>query len=83
MPHSGIDLPDIGFGAHTTLAYAQATTSSWSMLAVGDGRHAVAIALLGTYMAGVFVTAPGGRGGIPVPETDQKEQRPLLTHPQA
>jgi hypothetical protein len=32
-------------------------------LTVTDGRHAAAIALLGNYMAGSFVTAADGHGG--------------------
>jgi hypothetical protein len=49
--HSGIDLPDIAFGAQTTLAYSENGTGTGSTLTVADGRHAAAIALLGNYIA--------------------------------
>jgi hypothetical protein len=41
--------PNIGFGAHTTLAYA---ANAAGTLTVSDGRHAACIALLGNYIAG-------------------------------
>ena len=52
------------------------------MLALSDGRHAASVALLGSYMAGSFVTAADGHGGTLVTETSQNAQ-PLLTHPRA
>ena len=47
---------------------------------VGDGRHAAAIALLGDYMAGSFVTADDGHCGTLVTNTAQAES-PALAHP--
>ena len=49
-------------------------------LTVNDGRHAAAIALLGNYMAGSFVTAADGHGGTLVTEASQAAQ-PLLARP--
>ncbi len=82
FPQQGIDLPDITFGAQTTLAYAENRAGSGGMLAVTDGRHAAAIALLGNYMAGSFVAAADGHGGTLVTHT-QTGPTPLLSHPQA
>jgi hypothetical protein len=80
--HSGIDLPDIAFGAQTTLAYAENGARIGGTLTVTDGRHAAAIALLGNYMAGSFFTAADGHGGTLVTEA-QPQQQTLLTRPQA
>ena len=55
FPQSGVDLPDIAFGAQTTLAYSENAAGTGGTLTVSDGRHAAAIALLGNYMAGSFV----------------------------
>ena len=80
FPRNGIDLPDIAFGAQTTLAYAENAAGAGGTLTVSDGRHAAAIALLGNYMAGSFVTAADGHGGTLVTEASQTGQ-PLLTRP--
>jgi hypothetical protein len=77
--HSGIDLPDIAFGAQTTLAYAANAAGTGGTLTVSDGRHAAAVALLGSYMAGSFVAAADGHGGTLV--TEAQTGQPLLTHP--
>jgi hypothetical protein len=47
FPQHGIDLPNIAFGAQTTLAYAGNEAGTGGTLLVGDGRHAAAIALHG------------------------------------
>ena len=83
LPRQGIDLPNIAFGAHTTLAYSENSADTGGTLTVTDGRHAASIALLGNYMAGSFVTAADGHGGTLVNETPLSEQQPLLTHPRA
>jgi hypothetical protein len=83
FPRNGLDLPNIAFGAQTTLAYAENAAGTGGILTVSDGRHAASIALLGNYMAGNFVTAADGHGGTLVKETSQAEQQPLLTHPHA
>jgi hypothetical protein len=82
FPQRGIDLPNIAFGAQTTLAFAANATGTGSTLTVSDGRHAAAIALLGNYIAGSFAVGGDGHGGTLVPETPQTAQ-PLLTHPRA
>ena len=82
FPRLGIDLPDITFGAQTTLAYTESVAGSGGTLTMSDGRHAASIALLGNYMAGSFVAAADGHGGTLVTQA-QPQQQPLLTRPQA
>jgi hypothetical protein len=65
----------------TTLAYAENGADAGGTLTMTDGRHAAAIALLGNYMAGSFVTAADGHGGTLLTQAPQTEQQPLLTHP--
>ena len=79
-PQNGIDLPNVAFGARTTLAYAENSADAGGTLTGADGRHAASIALLGHYMAASFVAAAGGHGGTLVTGTPT-EQQPLLTHP--
>jgi hypothetical protein len=76
--HSGIDLPDVAFGAQTTLGYAENGADTGGTLPVTDGRHAAAVALLGNYMAGSFVTGADGHGGTLI--TERQTGQPLLTH---
>ena len=83
FPQQRIDLPDIAFGAHTTLAYSQNAAGAGGTLTVSDGRHAAAIALLGNYMAGSFATTADGRGGTLITEAQTGPLQPLLTRPQA
>ena len=73
--------PNIAFGAQTTLAYAANANGTGGTLTVSDGRHAASIALLGTYMAGTFVTAADGHGGTLLTEASQLAQAPLLAQP--
>jgi hypothetical protein len=82
FPRGGIDLANIAFGAHTTLAYSQNNAGTGGTLTVSDGRHAAAIALLGNYMAGNFAVAADGHGGTLVTQA-QTGTAPLLTHPRA
>ena len=82
-PLNRVDLPDIAFGAQTTLAYSRNSADTGGTLTVTDGRHAAAIALLGNYMAGSFVAAADGHGGTLVTETLQTHQPPPLSHPRA
>ena len=82
FPQLGTDLPDIAFGARTTLAYSQNAAGTGGTLTVSDGRHAASIALLGTYMAGSFVATADGYGGTLVTEAQPHEQT-LLAHPRA
>ena len=81
FPQHGIDLPDVTFGAQTTLAYAQNAAGAGGTLTVSDGRHAATIALLGNYMAGSFVAVADGHGGTLITEANSQQQPPLLTHP--
>jgi hypothetical protein len=81
FPRQGIDLPDIAFGAQTTLAYSQNATGAGRTLTVSDGRHTAAFALLGNYMAGSFVAVTDGHGGTLITEANPQQQQPLLTHP--
>ena len=80
MPPPGIDLPNIAFGAQTTLAYSENAAGTGGTLTVNDGRHAASIALLGNYMAASFVAAPDGHGGTLVTDP-QPGQQPQLAHP--
>jgi hypothetical protein len=80
FPRHGIDLPNIAFGAQTTLAYSENAAGTGGTQTVNDGRHAAAVALLGNYMAGSFVTAADGHGGTLVTEASQMAQ-PLLARP--
>jgi hypothetical protein len=78
-----IDLPGIGFGATTTLAFSENKSDTGGTLTVTDGTHAATIALLGNYMASTLVTASDGHGGTLVTETPLPGQPPPLTHPHA
>jgi hypothetical protein len=81
FPRHGLDLPDIACGAQTTLAYSENSADTGGALSVTDGSHAAAIALLGNYMAGSFVTTADGHGGTLLTQAAQTGQQPLLTHP--
>ena len=81
FPRHGIELPNITFGAQTTLAYAENAADTGGTFTVADGRHTAAIALLGNYMAGSFVTTADCHGGTLLVQGPQTGQQPLLTHP--
>ena len=81
FPQHGIDLPNIAFGAQTTLAYSENATGKRGTLTVSDGRHAASIALLGSFMAGSFVTTADGHGGTLITEASQVAQQLLLARP--
>jgi hypothetical protein len=81
FPRDGVDLPNIAFSAHTTLAYAENAAGTGGTLTVSDGRHAASIALLGTYMAASFVMTADGHGGTLVTEASQHGAAPLLARP--
>jgi hypothetical protein len=81
QPPSSVDLPNIAFGAQTTLAYAENKTDTGGTLTATDGRHTATLALLGSYVAGSFTAAADGHGGTLVAESHQLGQQPLLTHP--
>jgi hypothetical protein len=79
----GIDLPGIGFGATTMLAFSENNSHTGGALTVTDGTHTATIALLGNYMASTLVTGADGHGGTLVTEAPLPGQPPPLTHPQA
>ncbi len=79
----GIDLPGIGFGAATTLAFSENNSHAGGTLTVTDGTHTAAVALLGNYMASTLVTGADGHGGTLITEALQLGQPPPLTHPHA
>jgi hypothetical protein len=81
FPTNGIDLPDLAFGSHTTLAYSENSAATGGVLTVTNGASVANIALLGNYVATSFVTAGDGHGGTLVSEAAQNQQQPLLTHP--
>jgi hypothetical protein len=64
-----------------TLAHTEDTAETGGTRTVTDGRHAAAITLLGTYMAGSFVATADGHGGALLTQAGQTGQQPLLTHP--
>jgi hypothetical protein len=80
FPQHGVDLPNIAFGAQTTLAYSENATGTGGTLTVSDRGKAASIVLLGSYMAGSFVAAAEGHAGTQVTQA-QPQQQPLLTHP--
>jgi hypothetical protein len=77
-----LDLADITFTNGTTTATLMNATSAGGTLHVTDGTHQANIALLGNYMASVFVTASDGHGGTLINDPPASQQ-PLLTHPHA
>jgi trimeric autotransporter adhesin len=81
FPQGGIDLPNIAFGARTTLAYAENAAGTGGTLTVSDGRHAASVALFGTYVAGSFALAADGHGGTLISEVQRTEQTLLLARP--
>jgi hypothetical protein len=80
FPQQGVDLPNIAFGAQTTLAYAANANGNGGTLTVSDGRHAASIALLGNYMAGSFAVTADGHGGTLLTEASQNAPM-LLAQP--
>ena len=77
FPLHGVDLPDIAFGAQTTLAYSG--NSNTPSLGATEGRYATALALLGNYMAASF-PADGINGGM---RLSAPSEPPLLARPHA
>ena len=61
-----IDLPGIGFGATTTLAFFENNSRTGGTLTVTDGTHTAAVALLGNYMASTFTLSNDGHGGTSI-----------------
>ena len=76
-----IDLPDIAFGAQTTLGYLSDSNWAGGTLSVADGTHNANIALLGNYMASSFAMASDGHGGTLVAAEAAQPDQSLLSHP--
>jgi hypothetical protein len=78
------DLADINFINGTTSATLMNATSAGGTLHVTDGTHQANIALLGNYMASMFVSASDGHGSTTIvdPQTVDAVQ-PLVTPPHA
>jgi hypothetical protein len=76
------DLSDIAFAANTTLGYSANNNNSGGALTVSDGINTANIAMLGQYMASMFVTASDGHGGTLITEPPPSQQQ-LLTQPHA
>jgi glycine/serine hydroxymethyltransferase len=79
-----LDLADINFINGTTTATLMNATSAGGTLHVTDGTHQANIALLGNYMASMFVSASDGHGGTTIvdPQTVGAVQ-PLVAPPHA
>jgi hypothetical protein len=79
-----LDLADINFINGTTTATLTNATSAGGTLHVTDGSHQANIALLGNYMASMFVSASDGHGGTTIvdPQTVGAVQ-PLVAPPHA
>jgi hypothetical protein len=80
-PGNGLDLPDIGIGAHTPLAYSENNTAPG--LGLTEGRYGAALTLLANYVAGGFAATAGGNGGALASSTPHTEHQSLFTHPRA
>ena len=76
-----IDLPEIAFGAQTTLGYLSDSNWAGGTSSVADGTHNANIALLGNYMASSFATASDGHGGTLVAAEAAQPDQSLLSHP--
>jgi hypothetical protein len=75
-----LDLADIS--PNTATASLINATSAGGTLQVTDGSHTANIALLGNYMASVFVTASDGHGGTTVHDPQVLGGvQPLVTPP--
>jgi hypothetical protein len=76
-----IDLPDIAFGAQTTLGYLSDSNWAGETMSVANGTHNANIALLGNYMASSFAMASDGHGGTMVAAEAAQPDQSLLSHP--
>ena len=76
-----IDLPEIAFGAQTTLGYLSDSNWAGGTMSVADGTHNANIALLGNYMASSFATASDGHGGTMVAAEAAQPDQSLLSNP--
>jgi autotransporter passenger strand-loop-strand repeat protein len=58
-----IELRDVGFGANTTLLYAENTGNTGGILAVSDGTHTANLFLAGQYTTANFTMLSDNAGG--------------------
>ena len=79
---AGVEVPEITFGATSSLGYPTNGVDSGGASIVSDGLRTHSLALLSQYMASSFVTSSDGHDStvIPVPPPDQQL---LLSHPHA
>lgn len=82
-PGNYLDLPDLGFGAASTLGYAPNSGNTGGALTVSDGVHTANIALLGQYAASSFVTASDGHGGTLITDPPALAAQTQLAQPHA
>jgi hypothetical protein len=78
----GIDLPDISFGADTTVGYAADSGKTGGTLTASDGVYAQSLSLLGQYMASSFATSSDGHGGTLITDQSLTTVQTVLTQPQ-
>jgi hypothetical protein len=79
-PSNALDLADVAYTAGMTVGYQPNTSGpAGGVLTVGSAN----IALLGNYMASMFVVSSDGRGGTNVVDPPAATQSPLLAHPLA
>jgi hypothetical protein len=77
-----IDFSDINFT--TPYAPSYSGNSSNGTLTVTDGSHTANIALLGNYLASIFVASSDGHGGTSVVQVpNQSSTNDSITHPQS
>jgi hypothetical protein len=74
-----LDLRDIGFGATTTVGFAENGRGTGGTLSVSDGTHTANIALLGHYMASTFVASSDGHGGASIVDPPVNQTSVLST----
>jgi hypothetical protein len=78
-----LDFADIGFSAHTTLAYQANAQKNGGTLTVSDGWNTAHIALLGQYAASSFVKSSDGLGGTLISAPAVTAQNHVLAQPHA
>ncbi|RXT36746.1 hypothetical protein [Bradyrhizobium betae] len=76
-----LDLGDIAFGEHTSLAYAANAGNTGGTLTITDGSHTAALHLLGQYSAADFALAADGHGGSLITNpVDQPQAQLSMSH---
>jgi hypothetical protein len=84
-----IDLADIAFGPHTTLAVAAfhsnpatlPASPAGDILAVSDGTHTARLLLIGQHTAASFAMASDGHGGTLITDTAASRMQMMLANP--